>query len=32
MPHLWEVLGSGWSGKVEKQDAGFGELRFMGLP
>lgn len=32
MPHLWELLGTGWSGKVEKQDMGCEELRFMGLP
>lgn len=32
MPHLWELLGAGWSGKVEKQDGGFEELHFMGSP
>lgn len=30
LPHLWELLGAGWSGKAEKQDVGYEEV-FHGL-
>lgn len=30
MPHLWELLEAGWSGKAEKPDVGYEEA-FHGL-